>query len=95
MLSELVEAFTETAYKETIMGWEVIVPAIISAAGVGVSAYSASKKVPKPKVVGPPAIETDPTVAKTKDKKYRPAAQIFNDKEFRLGQEGKLGRSVA
>lgn len=74
------------------MAFEAIMAAT-AIVGAGMSIYSATKKPPSPpKEQGAPATPvTGGEETGKKRKAYRPAAQLFDDKDLRLGQAGKLG----
>ncbi|MHC4622052.1 MAG: hypothetical protein ACYTEQ_30290 [Planctomycetota bacterium] len=63
-------------------------------ATLGGTAYSMTQKRRPPPGPGPPPVmqEGEP-LSKKKPKKYRPPAQIFGDKDLRLGAAGQLGRT--
>jgi len=64
-------------------------------AGGGALAYGLmnkkkDRKAP-PAPVAPTRVESQENTGRSRDKKYRPAAQVFKDEDFRLGMAGKLG----
>jgi hypothetical protein len=67
------------------------IEAITLAATLGGMAYSMTRKSPKPPTPGPPPVMQEGEPLKKKPKKYRPPAQIFGDKDLRLGATGQLG----
>ena len=59
--------------------------------GVGVYQATQSKKPDSPKAPSPVVAPVDDTADRKPAQKYRPAAQVFGDDEFKLGLGGKLG----
>lgn len=61
--------------------------------GLGLAAYSMTRKPPPvPKPGPPPTMQEGEPTTKHKPRKYRPAAQVFSDEDMRLGPVGQLGR---
>jgi len=63
---------------------------LLTLAGLGFSAYSgykASRQKPKSPPVSPPAVPQsgEETDAKTRVRKYRMSAQLFDDDDYKLG----------
>lgn len=77
------------------MGADPITGPLLYIAMAGASAYAASeqrKSAPKPKTPGAPAAPVDSAEETAKKRKaYRPAAQMFQNEDLRLGAAGKLG----
>lgn len=74
------------------MGLEAVTAGLL-AGSLGLGIYSATKKPKAAAPTGLPPAPIDGTLDASgkKRKAYRPAAQVFQDEDLRLGAAGKLG----
>jgi len=75
------------------MGLDPVSWALIAGGlGAGATVASMGKKAPTVKTPGAPPVPVDAGEGASKKRRvYRPAAQLFEDQDLRLGIGGKLG----